>query len=84
VKLGFNKQLGTGKIHSLYLGVNYNRGGLCIIHGFGTEKCVRYNWEFVITEFVITKFVITEFVITEFVKTEFVITEFYSIMVIIL
>ncbi len=41
------------------------------LNGFGTEKCVRYNWEFVITEFVITKFDIIEFVITKFVTTEF-------------
>ena len=29
---------------------------MCIIVGFGNEKCLRFNWEFVVTEFVITKF----------------------------
>ncbi len=48
-------------IGAVYVGVK---------QGFGTEKVVCFNREFVITEFVITEFVITEFVITEFVITE--------------
>jgi hypothetical protein len=46
VKLGYNEQLGAGRFVR----------GLCTKHGFGTEKFVRYNRRFVITEFVITEF----------------------------
>ncbi len=76
VKLGYNKQLGTGKIRLLLPGVGF-QGGICsilFIHRCGTEINLKYL--FVITEFVITEFVITEFAITKFVITEFVITEF--------
>jgi hypothetical protein len=51
VKLGYNKRLVAGKIDLLEPGVHYNQGSLCIIHVFGTEKIVFYNWMFVLTEF---------------------------------
>jgi hypothetical protein len=38
VKLGYNIQLGAGKIRSLKPGLF-----MFIIHGFGTEKFVHYN-----------------------------------------
>jgi hypothetical protein len=52
VKLGYVKQTAWGRqIILLQPRVHFNRSGLCIIHGFGTEKIVRCNWRFIITKF---------------------------------